>query len=341
MRVVLVGATGAVGTEVLRILEQRNFPVDELVPVASSRSVGRKLEFRNGEVEVVGLTPDVFDGADIAIFDVADELSLEWAPIAAARGAIVIDKSAAFRMDDEVPLVIPEINGDQVRNLPKNIIATPNCTTTAMVMPLAPLHREWTVNRLVLATYQAASGSGQQGVEELWEQTQLAAKEPDAVRAGRAADVIKGGDTFVHPIALNVLPKCGSVKHDGYTSEEIKLCNETRKIMGIGDLRATATCVRVPVMTGHGVAVHAEFDTEVSVERARALLAASPGVELADDLDNHVYPTPLVAAQEDSCYVGRIRKDLFDDRALEFYSVGDNLRKGAALNAVQIAELLR
>lgn len=341
MRVVLVGATGAVGTEVLRILEQRNFPVDELVPVASPRSVGRRLEFGDGEVEVVGLAPDVFDGADLAIFDVADELSLEWAPVAAARGAIVIDKSAAFRMDDEVPLVIPEINGDQVRNLPKGIIATPNCTTTAMVVPLAPLHREWAVNRLVVATYQAASGAGQQGVEELWEQTQLAAKEPDAVRAGRAGDVIKGGDTFVHPLALNVLPKCGSVKDDGYTSEEIKLCNETRKIMGISDLRATATCVRVPVMTGHGVAVHAEFDSEVSVDRARAILARSPGVELADDLDNDAYPTPLMAANEDPCYVGRIRKDLFDERALEFFSVGDNLRKGAALNAVQIAELLR
>lgn len=340
MRVVVVGATGAVGTEVLRILEERDFPVDELVPVASPRSVGRKLSFKGGEVEVAGLQPEVFNRADIAIFDVSEDLSSEWAPIAAERGAVVIDKSSAFRMDDDVPLVVPEINGGQVQNRPRGIIATPNCTTTAMVMPLAPLHREWTVKRLVVATYQAASGSGQQGTDELWEQTQLAAKEPEAVREGRAGDVIKGGHTFVHPLALNVVPKCGSVKEDGYTSEETKLCNETRKIMGIPDLWATATCVRVPVVTGHGVVVHAEFDSEVSVDRAREILDESPGVELADDLDNDIYPTPLDAANEDPCYVGRLRKDLFDERALEFFSVGDNLRKGAALNAVQIAELL-
>ena len=340
MRVIVVGATGAVGTEVLRILEQRNFPIDQLIPVASPRSIGRKLEFMNGEVEVVGLSPDVFDDTDIAIFDVSEDLSSQWAPIAVAHGAVVIDKSSAFRMDDDVPLVVPETNADQVRNRPKGIIATPNCTTTAMVMPLAPLHREWTVNRIVAATYQAASGSGQPGADELWEQTQLAAKEPEAVREGRAGDVIKGGDTFVHPLVLNVLPKCGSVKEEGYTSEELKLCRETRKILGIVDLKATATCVRVPVVTGHGVAVHAEFESKVSVDRAREILAATPGVELADDVDNDVYPTPLGAANQDPCFVGRIRKDLFDERALEFFSVGDNLRKGAALNAVQIAELL-
>jgi aspartate-semialdehyde dehydrogenase len=325
---------------VLRILEQRSFPVDDLIPVASPRSIGRKLGFRDGEVEVIGLGPEAFDGADIAIFDVSEDLSSEWAPVAAKRGAVVIDKSSAFRMDDEVPLIVPEINPDHVHNRPKGIIATPNCTTTAMVMPLAPLHREWTVNRVVAATYQAASGSGQPGTDELWEQTELAAKEPEAVREGRAGDVIKGGDTFVHPLVLNVLPKCGSVKEGGYTSEELKLCHETRKILGIVGLKATATCVRVPVVTGHGVSVHAEFDSEVSVDRAREILAASPGVELADDIENDVYPTPLGAANRDPCFVGRIRRDLFDERALEFFSVGDNLRKGAALNAVQIAELL-
>jgi aspartate-semialdehyde dehydrogenase len=325
---------------VLRTLEQRSFPVDELIPVASPRSIGRKLGFRDGEVEVIGLGPEAFDGADIAIFDVSEDLSSEWAPVAAKRGAVVIDKSSAFRMDDEVPLIVPEINPDHVHNRPKGIIATPNCTTTAMVMPLAPLHREWTVNRVVAATYQAASGSGQPGTDELWEQTELAAKEPEAVREGRAGDVIKGGDTFVHPLVLNVLPKCGSVKEGGYTSEELKLCHETRKILGIVGLKATATCVRVPVVTGHGVSVHAEFDSEVSVDRAREILAASPGVELADDIENDVYPTPLGAANRDPCFVGRIRRDLFDERALEFFSVGDNLRKGAALNAVQIAELL-
>jgi aspartate-semialdehyde dehydrogenase len=340
MRVVVVGATGAVGTEVLRILEQRSFPVDELIAVASPRSIGRKLEFRDGEVEVIGLRPEAFESADIAIFDVAEDLSSEWAPVAAKRGAIVIDKSSAFRMDDEVPLIVPEINPDQVRNRPKGIIATPNCTTTAMVVPLAPLHREWTVNRVVAATYQAASGAGQPGTDELWEQTELAAKEPEAVREGRAGDVIKGGETFVHPLVLNVLPKCGSVKEDGYTSEELKLCHETRKILGIPGLKATATCVRVPVVTGHGVSVHAEFDSEVSVDKAREILETSPGIELADDIENNVYPTPLGAANRDPCLVGRIRRDLYDERALEFFSVGDNLRKGAALNAVQIAELL-
>ncbi len=337
---VLVGATGAVGTEVLRIFEQRDFPVDELVPVASPRSVGRKLRFRGGDIEVVGLRQKVFEGADLAVFDVSEELSLEWAPVAVESGAVVIDKSAAFRMDIDVPLVVPEINADQVRNPPKGIIATPNCTTTAMVMPVAALHRKWTVTRLVLATYQAASGSGQPGIEELWEQTQLAAKEPDAVREGRAGDVIKGGDTFVHPIALNVIPKCGSVKSDGYTSEELKLCHETRKIMALPDLKVTATCVRVPVVTGHGVAVHAEFDSEVTLGEARSLLEGAPGIELADEVEAHDYPTPLGAATRDACYVGRIRRDLFDDHALEFFSVSDNLRKGAALNAVQIAELL-
>jgi aspartate-semialdehyde dehydrogenase len=340
MKVVVVGATGAVGTQVLHILEERGFPVDELVPVASPRSIGRKLQFGGDEVEVVGLRPEVFDAAEIAIFDVSEDLSSEWAPVAAERGSVVIDKSSAFRMDDDVPLVVPEINADQMSNRPKGIIATPNCTTTAMVVPLAPLHREWTVNRLVVATYQAASGSGQPGTDELWEQTQLAAKEPEAVREGRAGDVIKGGDTFVHPLALNVVPKCGSVKDDGYTSEEIKLCDETRKIMALPELKATATCVRVPVVTGHCVSVHAEFDSEVSVDRARAILEQAPGIELTDDIDRDIYPTPLIAANGDPCYVGRVRKDLFDARALEFFSVGDNLRKGAALNAVQIAELL-
>ena len=340
MRVVLVGATGAVGGEIMKILEQRDFPLDELVPVASPRSVGRRLRFRGGEIEVRALEPEVFDGADIALIDVADELSAEWSPIAAERGAIVVDNSATFRMDEDVPLVVPEINAERAHDPPKGIIASPNCSTLAMVVPLAPLHREWTVTRLVLSTYQAASGSGQPGIEELWEQTQLAAKEPEAVREGRAGDVIRGGETFVHPLALNVIPKCGSVKDDGYTSEELKLCYETRKIMDLPNLRATATCVRVPVVTGHSVAVHAEFDDLVDVDRARALLASAPGVKLVDDVDDHAYPTPLLAAKEDASFVGRVRQDLFDERALELFCVSDNLRKGAALNTVQIAEEL-
>ena len=340
MRIALVGATGAVGTEILRILEQRDFPLDELVPIASPRSAGRKLPFRGGAVEVVALGPDVFDGIDLALFDVPDELSLEWAPVAAERGAIVVDNSAAFRMNDQVPLVVPEVNPDAVNQRPLNIIASPNCTTLAMVVPVAALHRQATLKRLILASYQAASGSGMAGIDELWDQTEIALKDPDRVRDGRAGDVLEGGETFTHPIALNVIPQCGSVKEHGYTSEELKLCYETRKIMGLPDLPATATCVRVPVMVGHGVSVHAEFEEVVTADDARAILRDSDGVEVLDDVDNGVYPTPLIAAGEDACYVGRIRQDLFDPKALELFCVADNLRKGAALNTVQVAELL-
>lgn len=340
MRLVVVGATGAVGTEILRILEQRQFPVDELVPVASRRSVGRRLPFRGREVEVVALEESVFEAGDLALFDVPDEVSLQWAPVAATAGATVVDNSAAFRMADGVPLVVPEINPDEVTDWPRNIIASPNCTTLAMVVPLAVLHSEASLKRVVVASYQAASGAGQPGTEELWEQTELAVKEPDAVRAGRAAEVIEGGPLFPHPIAMNVIPQCGSFQEGGYTSEELKLCRETRKILGLPELPVTATCVRVPVVVGHGVAVHVEFSESFTPERARAVLGQAPGIEVRDDPSASVYPTPLGAAGEDPCYVGRIRQDPFDDAALELFSVTDNLRKGAALNTVQIAELL-
>jgi aspartate-semialdehyde dehydrogenase len=340
LNVVVVGATGAVGTEILRILEQRDFPVDELVPVASARSAGRRLSFKGGEIEVVALDEAVFNDVDMALFDVPDELSLEWAPIAARHGAVVIDNSPAFRMEDDVPLVVPEINPGSARGAPRSIIASPNCTTLAMVVPLASLHAEAGLQRVVVASYQAASGAGQAGTEELWEQTELAVKEPDAVRAGLGGRVLEGGETFVHPLAMNVIPQCGSIRDHGYTSEELKLCYETRKILGLPDLRVTATCVRVPVVVGHGVAVHAEFSRPVTPERAREVLAAAEGIEVRDDADAAHYPTPLEAAGEDPCYVGRIRQDLFDENALEFFSVADNLRKGAALNTVQIAELL-
>jgi aspartate-semialdehyde dehydrogenase len=340
MRAVLVGATGAVGAEMLRILSEREPFVDELVLVASARSAGRKLRYRDAEVEVRALAPEVFDGADLALFDVPDEVAVEWAPVAVGRGCVVVDNSAAWRMDPEVPLVVPEINPEAVADRPKGIIASPNCTTLAMVVPVNALHAEAGLRRLVLASYQAASGSGRPGTDELWEQTQVAAKEPDAVQEGLARTVLQRGDTFTHPIALNVIPQCGSLKDGGYTSEELKLCLETRKIMGLLDLRVTATCVRVPVVAGHGVAVHAEFEREVTPERARALLEAADGVEVLDDPANGVYPTPLEAAGRDPCYVGRIRQDLFDPRALELFCVADNLRKGAALNTVQVAELL-
>lgn len=340
MKLAVVGATGAVGAEILSILEERRFDIDELVPIASPRSAGRKLPFAGGQHEVVALGPDVFDGVDIALFDVPDELALQWAPVASARGATVVDNSAAFRMDPEVPLVVPEINPEEIGNAARSIIASPNCTTLAMVVPLDALHREAGLSRLVLASYQAASGSGKGGIDELWDQSERVAKEADAVRAGRARDVLEAGETFAHPIAMNVIPQCGSVREHGYTSEELKLCHETRKIMGLPDLRVSATCVRVPVMVGHGVAVHAEFEREIDPATAREILAAAPGVQLVDDVSSGSYPTPLEAAGKDPCFVGRIRQDLFDPRALELFCVADNLRKGAALNTVQIAELL-
>jgi aspartate-semialdehyde dehydrogenase len=336
MRAVLVGATGAVGGEILRILASRPPFIDKVIPVASARSAGKLLY----GVEVQALSEKVFDGADLALFDVPDEVALEWAPVAAEKGCVVVDNSAAWRMDPEVPLVVPEINPGAIADRPKGIIASPNCTTLAMVVPVAALHAEVPLRRLVLSSYQAASGSGRPGVDELWEQTQIAAKEPDPVQAGLAREVLGRGDTFTHPIALNVIPQCGSLKEDGYTSEELKLCRETRKIMDLPDLPVTATCVRVPVVVGHGVAVHAEFAGPISPDRARELLASAPGVEVRDDPANAVYPTPLEAAGEDPCYVGRIRQDLFDECALEMFCVADNLRKGAALNTVQVAELL-
>lgn len=340
MRVVLVGATGAVGTEMLSILHEREFPLDELVAVATPRSAGRRLGFGDGAVEVVALSEDVFSGADIALFDVPDEVSLQWAPVAAAAGAVAVDNSAAFRMDPEVPLVVPEINPGDAGNRPKGIIASPNCTTLAMVVPVGALHARYGLRRLVCASYQAASGAGKSGVDDLWDQTERAAKEPDATKAGLARTVLEAGAAFKHPIALNVIPQCGSFKDDGYTSEELKLCNESRRILGLPDLAVTATCVRVPVVIGHGVAVHAEFERDVDVDEARAVLEDAPGVEVVDDPDAFRYPTPLEAAGRDPCYVGRIRRDPFDSRALELFCVADNLRKGAALNTVQVAELL-
>jgi len=340
MRIVLVGATGAVGTEVLKILEERGHAGHDVVPVASARSAGRKLDFAGRTIVVEELAHGVFHDGDLAIFDVPDEVSRDWVPIAAQRGAVVIDKSAAWRMDERVPLIVPEVNPEAAQNRPIGVIANPNCTTLAMVVPLAPLHRAAGLNRLVLASYQAASGSGKAGVDELWDQTELVVKDPDQVRDGRAREVLEAGETFTKPIAMNVIPQCGSVKEGGYTSEELKLCNETRKIMDLPDLRATATCVRVPVMVGHAVAVHASFDRDITPEEARSLLRDAPGVELRDDVDSAVYPTPLEAAGEDACYVGRIRQDPWEKNTLELFCVTDNLRKGAALNAVQIAELI-
>ncbi len=340
MRVVVVGATGAVGTVMLRILEERDFPLDGLVPVASARSAGRRLGFAGDAVEVVELTDEVFAGAELALFDVPDDVAARWAPVAAAHGAVVVDNSAAWRMDPEVPLVVPEINPQDAAECPKGIIASPNCTTLAAVVPLAALHAVAGLERLILASYQAASGTGKGGTDELWDQTERAAKEADLVQQGLAREVLEPGPAFAHPIALNVIPQCGSVGENGYTSEELKLCRETRKIMHLPDLPVSATCVRVPVVVGHGVAVHAEFARKIDPDQARSVLNEADGVVVLDDPARGIYPTPQQAAGKDACYVGRIRQDLFSDKALELFCVADNLRKGAALNAVQIAELL-
>jgi aspartate-semialdehyde dehydrogenase len=340
VRVVLVGATGAVGAEILGVLERRSFPVDELVLVASERSAGRRLQFRGEQIEVVALAEDVFENADVALFDVPDAVSAEWAPVAAARGATVVDNSAAWRLDPSVPLVVPEVNPRAVAGAPRGIIASPNCTTLAMVVVVAALHSRAHLERLIVASYQAVSGVGKLGVDELWDQMEVAVKEEELVRDGLGRAVLEAGTTFSHPIALNFIPQAGSFKADGYTSEELKLCHETRKIMALPDLRVTATCVRVPVVTGHGVAVHAEFTEQLTAEEARSLLREAPGVEVVDDPENHSFPTALEVAGRDACYVGRLRQDPFDARALEMFCAADNLRKGAALNTVQIAELL-
>jgi aspartate-semialdehyde dehydrogenase len=340
VRLVVVGATGAVGSEILAILNESDWPIDELVPVATPRSAGRRLPFRGTEVEVVALSEDVFTGADIALFDVPDDVSEEWAPIAVSKGAVVVDNSAAWRMHPEVPLVVPEANPDAIHDRPRGIIASPNCTMLALVVPVAALHRAVGLRRLILSSYQAASGAGKGGSDELFDQLQQAVKDPEKVTAGLARDVLDPGEVFPHPLALNVIPQIGSVRENGYTGEELKVGDETRKVLGLPDLPVTATCVRVPTVIGHGVSVHAEFDRAIGVDEARDVLLGAPGVEVMDDTANGVYPTPLHAAGRDPSYVGRIRADLNDPNVINFFCVADNLRKGAALNTVQIAQLL-
>ncbi len=341
MRLVVVGATGAVGTEMLKILEDRAAADTDVVAVASARSAGRILAFGERELEVVALDGDVFRQGDLALFDVPDEVSEQWAPVAAAAGAIVVDNSGAWRMDPDVPLVVPEVNPEDAQVRPKGIIASPNCTVLTIVVPLGALNAHTPLTKVVCASYQAASGAGKPGVDDLWDQTQRVSKDEEVMRSGLLRDVLEAGTAFAHPITMNVIPQIGSVKADGFTSEEQKVCAETRKILGIPDLALTATCVRVPVVAGHAVAVHAEFASPVTPEDARKVLDDAPGVEVLDDPAAGVYPTPLEAAGRDPCYVGRIRQDPFDDKALEMFCVADNLRKGAALNAVQIAELLQ
>jgi aspartate-semialdehyde dehydrogenase len=336
----VVGATGAVGTVMLDILSKRENVYGEIRLIASARSAGKKLTCRGEELTVVALSPEAFDGIDIAMFDVPDEISKEWAPIAASRGAVVVDNSGAFRMDDQVPLVVPEVNPHEIKNRPKGIISNPNCTTLSMIVAMGALHRHYILKELVVASYQAASGAGQAGIDSLREQIKLVANTNVGDVAGDSRSVIKNLDPFPAPLALNVIPWAGSLKEEGYTSEELKVRNESRKILGIKDLKVSATCVRVPVLTTHSLAVHAVFEKTVSREIAQEVLRNAAGIELVDDPENHKFPTPADVVGTDPTWVGRVRKSLDHPNVLDLFVCGDNLRKGAALNTAQIAELV-
>lgn len=330
--IAVVGATGAVGIEILKCLEERNFPVKELTLLASARSAGKPLDFKGEQVTVKELGPDSFQEVDIALFSAGGGISKEFAPLAAKSGAVVIDNSSAFRMDERVPLVIPEVNPEAARNH-EGIIANPNCTTIVTLMGLNPMHQVFGgVTGIIASSYQAVSGSGNQGIEELKSQV-------EALVRGEA---IPERRVYPHQIAFNVIPHVDVFLENGYTKEEMKMHFEGGKILSAPDLKASVTCVRVPVYRSHSVAVTAIFNDDPTVERAREAIGNAPGIRLADDptADPPLYPTPLDATNRDDCIVGRIRKDMVLDRALTFWVVGDQVRKGAALNAVQIAELL-
>ena len=338
----VVGATGAVGTVMLDLLSTRADVWGEIRLIASARSAGRMLAVRGEEVEVQAIAPGVFDGVDVAMFDVPDEVSLEWAPVAAAHGAVVVDNSGAFRMDDDVPLVVPEVNPQAAHQRPRGIIANPNCTTLSMIVAIGALHRRYALRELVIASYQAASGAGQIGIDTLYAQTQKVAAAGETVgqRAGDLRKTVGDLGPFPAPLAMNVVPWAGSLKDDGWSSEELKVRNESRKILALPDLRVSATCVRVPVITTHSLAVHARFEEEVDQLEAQRLLSEAPGVLVVDDPGAGEFPTPNDVVGTDPTWVGRIRRSLDDPTALDLFVCGDNLRKGAALNTAQIAELV-
>jgi aspartate-semialdehyde dehydrogenase len=324
--IAVVGATGATGTELLSVLERRNFPVAGLRAIGSARSAGKSVRFHGELVRVEQLDDKSFDKIDIAFFSAGGEVSRNYIPIACQSDAIAIDKSSAFRMDPHVPLVIPEINAEDVRQN-RGVIANPNCTTTVMLMALYPLHRVFGLQRVFATSFQAVSGSGTRGIEELKRQVAVKDLQPQP-------------ELYPHPIAFNLLPHIDSFLESGYTREEAKMQDETRKILHLPELRVSTTCVRVPVYRAHSVAVSAEFERPVSVEQAREVLAKAPGLELVDEPQKNRYPMPLSVAGKDNCQVGRVRLDCALQNGLSFWVSGDQLLKGAALNAVQIAELL-
>jgi aspartate-semialdehyde dehydrogenase len=326
--VAIVGATGAVGIEMIKTLEKRNFPVGQLTLLASARSAGKTLPFRGREITIKELTKDSFAGVDIALFSAGGPISKEFAPIAAKTGCVVIDNSNAFRMDDGVPLVVPEINAGDLKNH-HGIIANPNCTTAITLMALYPLHKAFGVTRIFASSYQAVSGTGALAIAELKRQVEQVVASQPVTR-----------EVYPHQIAFNVLPHVDAFLPSGYTKEEMKMENEGRKIMHHPAFRASVTCVRVPVYRAHSVAVSAEFEKPVSIAAARAALQKAPGLDVVDDPAKKEYPLPLYAAEKYNCQVGRLRLDCALDNGLCFWVAGDQLLKGAALNAVQIAEEL-
>jgi len=327
--IAVVGATGAVGSEFLRVLERRGFPVASLRALSSARSMGRDVRFHNESIAVEELSENSFAKIDIAFFSAGGDVSRRFALQARDAGAIVIDNSSAFRMEPDVPLVIPEINGEDAKQH-RGLIANPNCTTAIALMAIYPLHRAFGVRRVFASSYQVVSGSGTRAIEELKKQTEAALQDRRQVTP----------QVYPHPIAFNVLPQVDAFLESGYTKEEMKLQNEGRKIMHLPDFRASITCVRVPVYRAHSVAISAEFEKKVSVEQAREVLAKAPGLELVDEPQKNCYPMPLNVAGKDNCKVGRVRLDCALENGLAFWVSGDQLLKGAALNGVQIAELL-
>lgn len=326
--VAIVGATGAVGAELIQLLEQREFPLRGLKLLASHKSAGKKLKFKGEEIAVEPLSKDSFKSVDIALFSAGAGTSREYAAPAVNAGSVVIDNSSAFRMESDVPLVVPEINPADIQKH-RGIIANPNCTTIIALMALFPLHKAFRVKRVIASSYQAVSGAGAKAIHELETQSK-------SFFSGEPVTP----SVFPHPIAFNVLPQVDVFLENGYTKEEVKFVNESRKIMHHPTLRASITCVRVPVFRAHSIAIHAEFELPVSLERARDVLAKFQGLELVDDPSTKNYPMPLLVAGRNDCQVGRVRTDSALDNGLAFWVCGDQLLKGAALNAIQIAEML-
>jgi aspartate-semialdehyde dehydrogenase len=327
-KIAVIGATGNVGREMLKTLVQRNFPIAEVVALASPRSIGREVSFGDGVLKIKALDYYDFKGTDIALMSAGGTIAKEWAPKIAAQGCLVIDNSSAWRMDRQVPLVVPEVNADALTDIPKGIIANPNCSTAQLVVALKPLHDLFTIKRVVVSTYQSVSGAGKEGMDELFTQT----------RAVFVADPIAPGK-FTKQIAFNVIPHIDVFLDSGITKEEWKMAVETQKILD-PDIQVTATCVRVPVFLGHSESVNIEFEKPVTAEQARAALRAAPGVMVVDKREDGGYVTPIECAGEDATFVSRVRKDPTIENGLNMWIVSDNLRKGAALNAVQIAETL-